>query len=55
MNAAKERPHKETKVSHLDLFFPVTKKVGTIGNYRLDTCGLHLVRTLRGCRIENPK
>lgn len=55
MKAAKARPNKETKVSHLTLFFPITNKVGTIGIYKFETRGLRLVRVLTGCRLENPK
>ena len=45
-------PRKERKISHLTLFFPVTAKMGTIGVYRLDASGLHLVRVLHGCKVE---
>jgi hypothetical protein len=55
MKAAKARPRKETKVSHLTLFFPITNTVGTIGIYKFDTTGLRLVRVLTGCRMESRK
>ena len=43
---------KEFKLSVLQLFFPVTKKIGTIAIYRFDTKGMHLVRVFRGVRVE---
>ena len=43
---------KERKISHLTLFWPVTKKIGTIAIYQFDTTGLHLIRVLHGCRVE---
>lgn len=45
-------PRKERKISVLTLYFSVTAKIGTIGIYRLDASGLHLIRVLRGCRIN---
>lgn len=43
---------KEFKLSGLQLFFPVTKKIGTLAFYRFDARGMHLVRVLHGCRVE---
>lgn len=43
---------KETKISHLTLFFPVTATIGTLGIYRLTASGLHLVRVLHGCQVH---
>ncbi len=48
-NSKPPKPRKERKVSHLVLRFPVTKQIGTIGIYKLDASGLHLVRVLHGC------
>ena len=45
-------PRKERKLSHLTLFFPVTKKIGNISIYKFDATGMRLVRALRGCRTE---
>jgi hypothetical protein len=43
---------KERKISHLILFFPVTKKIGNIAIYKFDATGMRLTRLLRGCRTE---
>ena len=43
---------KEHKLSHLTLYFPVTKKIGTIGIYKLGTAGLRLVRRLTGAKAQ---
>lgn len=43
---------KETKVSHLTLFFPVTKTIGTCAIYKLDASGFRLVRVLHGCKVH---
>lgn len=43
---------KELKISVLTLFFPVTAKTVTIGIYKLDASGLHLIRVLHGCKVE---
>lgn len=43
---------KERKISLLVLFFPATKKLGTIASYKFDTTGMHLMRVLRGCSVE---
>lgn len=40
----------ERKISHLTLFFPVTKKIGDVAVYKFDATGMRLVRVLRGCR-----
>lgn len=45
-------PRRERKISHLTLYFPVTAKIGTIGTYRLDARGLHLIRVLHGCKVH---
>lgn len=45
-------PRKERKLSHLILFFPVTKKIGNIAIYKFDATGMRLTRFLRGCRTE---
>ena len=45
---------KERRISVLTLYFPVTAKIGTIGIYRLDASGLHLIRVLRGCKVHWP-
>ena len=45
-------PRKERKLSYLTLFFPVTATIGTIGIYRLDASGFHLIRVLRGCKVH---
>ncbi len=42
---------KETKLSCLTLFWPVTKKLGTIAIYKLDATGMHLMRVLPGCKV----
>lgn len=43
---------KERKIPHLTLYFPVTAKIGTIGTYRFDASGLHLIRVLHGCKVH---
>ena len=43
---------KERKISHLSLFFPVTKNIGTCALYKLDASGLHLIRVLHGCKVH---
>ena len=43
---------KERKLPVLTLFFPVTKKIGTIAIYQFGTKGMRLVRVLRGCKVE---
>ena len=43
---------KERKILHFTLYFPVTAKIGTIGTYRLDASGLHLIRALHGCKVH---
>lgn len=43
---------KERKTPVLQLFFPVTKKIGTIGIYQFDPTGMHLIRVLHGCKVE---
>ena len=43
---------KEYKLPGLQLFFPVTKKIGTLAFYRFDARGMHLDRVLHGCRVE---
>ena len=40
---------KERKIPHLTLDFPVTAKIGSIGTYRFDASGLHLIRVLHEC------
>ena len=45
-------PRKERNISHLTLFFPVTKKIGNMAIYKFDATGMRLVRALRGCRTE---
>lgn len=45
-------PRKERKIPHLTLYFPVTAKIGTIGTYRFDASGLHLIRVLHGCKVH---
>lgn len=42
----------ERKVPYLSLFFPGTARIGTIGIYRLDASGLHLIRVLHGCKVH---
>lgn len=43
---------KERKISHLSLFWPVTKNIGTCAVYKLDATGLRLVRVLPGCKVH---
>ena len=43
---------KERKISHLTLFFPVTKSIGTCAVYKLDATGLRLIRVLHGCKVH---
>ena len=43
---------KERKLPVLTLFFPVTKKTGTIAIYKFDATGMHLTRVLHGCKVE---
>ena len=43
---------KERKISHLSLFFPVTKNIGTCAIYKLDATGLRLIRVLHGCKVH---
>lgn len=43
---------KERKLPVLTLFFPVTKKIGTIAIYKFDTTKMRLVRVLHGCKVE---
>lgn len=43
---------KERKTPVLQLFFPVTKKIGTIGIYQFNATGMHLIRVLHGCKVE---
>ena len=43
---------KEQKIPVLSLFFPVTKKIGTIAIYKFDATGMHLMRVLPGCKVE---
>jgi hypothetical protein len=43
---------KERKISHLSLFFPVTKNIGTCALYKLDDSGLRLIRVLHGCKVQ---
>lgn len=43
---------KERKISVITLFWPVTKKFGTIAIYKFDTTGMHLMRVLRGCKVK---
>lgn len=42
---------KETKLSCLTLFWPVTKNIGKISIYRFDTTGMRLIRVLHGCKV----
>lgn len=43
---------KERKIPVLQLFFPVTKRIGTIAIYKFDDAGMHLMRVLHGCNVE---
>lgn len=43
---------KERKISHLSLFFPVTKNIGTCAIYKFDANGLHLIRVMHGCKVH---
>ena len=43
---------KERKIQGMQLFFPVTKKIGTVAFYKFDATGVRLVRVLHGCRVE---
>ena len=40
---------KERRISVLTLYFPATASIGV---YRLDASGWHLVRELHGCKVE---
>ena len=53
LNSNPEPPlRKERKISVITLFWPVTKKLGTIAIYKLDATGMHLRRVLHGCKVE---
>lgn len=53
LNSNLEPPvRKEKKLSHLTLYFPVTKKIGAIGIYKFGPTGLRLVRWLNGARAQ---
>ena len=41
---------KEVKTNVMILYFPVTKKIGTIAFYKFGPTGMRLVRVLHGCR-----
>ena len=43
---------KERKIQGMQLFFPVTKKIGTVAFYKFDDKGIRLDRVLHGCRVE---
>ena len=43
---------KEQKIQGMQLFFPVTKKIGTVAFYKFDANGIRLNRVLHGCRVE---
>lgn len=43
---------KERKISHLFLFFPVTKNIGTCVAYKFEATGLRLVRVQHGCKVH---
>ncbi|MDO8291146.1 MAG: hypothetical protein Q7T44_18185 [Parvibaculum sp.] len=43
---------KERKIPVLQLFFPLSKRIGNIAIYKFDATGMRLVRVLHGCTVE---
>ena len=51
-NPAPPPVRQEQKIAKLTLLWPVTAKIGTIGIYKLDASGLHLIQVLHGCKVH---